>query len=70
MTVRTTVKRWGNSLGVIIPREEAAKNALKENDIVEIDVRKTVDIRELFGKYKFKKKTLQQIKDEMRRGWQ
>ncbi len=43
---------------------------MKENDVVEIDVRKSVDIRELFGKYKFKKKTLQQVKDEMRRGWQ
>lgn len=69
MGARTTVKRWGNSLGVIIPREEAVKNGLKENDVVEIDVRKTVDIHELFGKYKFKKKTLQQVKDEMRKGW-
>lgn len=45
------------------------KNGLKENDVVEIDVRKTMDIRELFGKYKFKGKSIQQIKDEMRKGW-
>ena len=54
-------------MGVIIPREEAAKNRLKENDVVEIDIRKTIDIRELFGKYKFK--DVQAVKNELRKGW-
>jgi len=60
MAVRSVVRKWGNSLGVVIP-------GLKENDEVEIVIRKAVDIRQLFGKYKFR--DLQSVKDELREGW-
>ncbi len=61
------MRKWGNSLGVVIPREEASKEGLHENDEVEIVIRKAVDIRQLFGKYKFR--DLQSLKDELREGW-
>ena len=48
-------------------RLPGSKNRLKENDVVEIDIRKTLDIRELFGKYKFK--DVQALKKELRKGW-
>jgi antitoxin component of MazEF toxin-antitoxin module len=67
MAVRTVVRRWGNSLGVVIPSEEVSKEGLKENDEVEIVIRKAVDIRQLFGKYKFR--DVQSVKDELREGW-
>ncbi len=67
MAIRTVMRRWGNSLGVVIPREEASKEGLKENDEVEIVIRKAVDISQLFGKYKFR--DLQSLKDELREGW-
>jgi len=67
MAIRTIMRRWGNSLGVVIPREEVSKEGLKENDEVEIVIRKAVDIRQLFGKYKFR--DLQSLKDELREGW-
>ncbi len=61
------MRKWGNSLGVVIPREEASKEGLHENDEVEIVIRKAVDIRQLFGKYKFR--DLQSLKNELREGW-
>ncbi len=67
MAIRTIMRKWGNSLGVVIPREEASREGLKENDEVEIVIRKAVDIRQLFGKYKFR--DLQSLKDELREGW-
>jgi len=67
MAIRTVMRKWGNSLGVVIPREEASKEGLHENDEVEIVIRKAVDIRQLFGKYKFRE--LQSLKDELREGW-
>jgi antitoxin component of MazEF toxin-antitoxin module len=67
MAIRTVMRKWGNSLGVVIPREEASKEGLHENDEVEIVIRKAVDIRQLFGKYKVK--DLQSLKDELREGW-
>lgn len=68
MAIRSVVRKWGNSLGVVIPREEASKEGIRENDEVEVVLRKAVDIRQLFGKYKFK--DLQSLKDELREGWQ
>jgi len=61
------VRKWGNSLGVVIPSEEASKEGLRENDEVEVVIRKALDIRELFGKYKFR--DLQKLKEELREGW-
>ncbi len=67
MAIRTKLRRWGNSLGVVIPRDEASREGLRENDEVEVLVRKAVNIRQLFGKYKFR--DLQSLKDELREGW-
>jgi len=65
--IRTTLRRWGNSYGVVIPKDSALKEGIKENDEVEILVKKAVDIRTLFGKYKFE--DVQKAKDELREGW-
>ncbi len=67
MPIRTVVRKWGNSLGVVIPSEEASREGLRENDEVEVVIRKALDIRELFGKYKFR--DLQKLKEELREGW-
>ncbi len=55
-------------LGIMIPSEEASKEELKEGDEVEVVIRKAMDIRELFGKYKFR--DIQSLKDELREGWE
>ncbi len=67
MAIRTVVRKWGNSLGIVIPREEASREGIKENDEVEVVVRKATNIRQLFGKYKFK--DVQAVKEELREGW-
>ena len=54
-------------MGVVIPSEEASKEGLRENDEDEVVIRKALDIRELFGKYKFR--DLQKLKEELREGW-
>ena len=69
MVVQTKarLKKWGNSLGVIIPKEAAERNGLRAGEEVEIRVTKVSDITELRGKYPIK--DLQVAKDEMRKGW-
>ncbi len=64
---RSKLKRWGNSFGVLIPKEMVEKEGLKEGEIVEISVRKESEIKHLFGKYPFK--DLQMQKEKMRKGW-
>ena len=67
MVIRATLRRWGNSYGVIIPKDVALKEGLRENDEVEVTVKKAVDIQSLFGKYKLY--DAQKVKDELREGW-
>ncbi len=68
MNVKTKIKCWGNSLGVVLPKALVDEEELKEGQEVEITVRKISDVRSLRGKYPFK--NLQQEKEEMKHGWQ
>ena len=68
-TIETTAKRWGNSIGIIIPKEVIDKEHIKENGIVRFLIIKESDkiLRETFGLAKDKiKKSTQQIKNEIR----
>lgn len=67
MQAKSKLKRWGNSYGVIIPKEMVEKEGLKEGETVEISVRRMTDVGRLFGRYRFK--NLQAQKDTMRKGW-
>lgn len=64
---KARLKRWGNSLGVVIPKETAERNGLRVGEEVEIRLTKLSDIRELRGKYPVE--DLQGAKEEMRKGW-
>jgi antitoxin component of MazEF toxin-antitoxin module len=64
---KARLKKWGNSLGVVIPKEAAESNGLRVGEEVEIRVTKVRDITELRGKYPTA--DLQAAKDEMRKGW-
>lgn len=65
--MRARVKKWGNSLGLIIPSEVANNAGLKEGDEVEFQLKKYGDVKELFGKYPMG--NIQEIKDELRKEW-
>ena len=67
MITKLKVKRWGNSLGVVLPKALVEEEKIIEGEEVEISVRKVSDVRVLRGKYPFK--DLQHEKDEMKRGW-
>jgi antitoxin component of MazEF toxin-antitoxin module len=67
--VNVVVKKWGNSYGIILPIKIVKTQHLDENDVINIEIKKKVrPIEELFGMGKLKKST-QQIKDELRAGW-
>ena len=67
MQAKSKLKRWGNSYAVVVPGEIVQREGLKEGDLVEISVRKAVEISRLFGKYPFK--NLQAQKEAMRKAW-
>ena len=40
MQAKSKLKRWGNSFGVVVPKDIVEKEGLKEGEEVEISVRK------------------------------
>ena len=51
--VTVEVKKWGNSLGIIIPRRSAVELGITEHDKLDVDIRKKENIRG-FGIFKGK----------------
>lgn len=66
--ILATARKWGNSIGVTIPETVIKKEKIKPNDKVIISIRKITPLADLFGTWKTKK-TAQQIKDEIKKGW-
>ncbi len=64
MAIEVKTKRWGNSIGVVIPIEAVEKLNIKpeEKIIIEIEKKNNV-LKEMFGKAKFKKSAKKMIKD-------
>jgi antitoxin component of MazEF toxin-antitoxin module len=68
--IETKVKRWGNSFGVIIPKETISSKKIKENQKINIVILENSEqtFKETFGSLKNKlKKSSQGMKNEFRR---
>lgn len=62
---KTRLKKWGNSLGVVIPKDEIKKSGLRRDQAVRIIVtpEKTVKVKDIFGKLKTEKSTKRIMKE-------
>ncbi|MEK6922197.1 MAG: hypothetical protein AABX08_00165 [Nanoarchaeota archaeon] len=64
MAIEAKTKKWGNSIGMIIPIETANKLSLKPEETVIVEITKKENVlKELFGSLKFKKSTEQILKE-------
>jgi len=68
MVIEVNLKKWGNSFGVILPKELIVKENLKENNPILIEIVKKADLSDIFGSLK-KKISGQEFKNIVRRGW-
>ena len=66
MEIKTKLKKWGNSLGIIVPREILIERGLKEGQDILVDISKEGDLSDIFGSLKDWKIDPQKIKDEIR----
>lgn len=60
---RATVRRIGNSLGVVIPKEEAERQGLHEGDEVDLDVRKARTLTDVWGALRGKLGRIDELND-------
>ena len=64
MAIEVKTKRWGNSIGVIIPSETLEKLNIKPNEKIVIEIRKKENVLgELFGSMKFDKPVKEIVKE-------
>ena len=68
MVIETKLRKWGNSIGVILPKEYVKKENLKENQTIRLNLVKETDLTKIYGKLKGKlPNNTQKYKDELRR---
>jgi len=70
MAIQVKLKKWGNSLGIIIPSETLKKKKLKEGEEVIVEIEKK-GLEGVFASLKDWKIDSQKLKDEIRkREWE
>ncbi len=68
MATEVIVKKWGNSVGVVFPKEFAARRGLKPQQRVVLEVLRTSRLKKAFGSIK-RKMSGQEFKNLAREGW-
>lgn len=65
----STLRKWGNSFGLVIPKEIAEKEHIKEDERIKFMIlRDSKVLKDTFGMVKNKwKKSAQEIKDQARK---
>ena len=63
------VRKWGRSLGVVIPKETIEKEGIRENQSIDLIIRKPNNVlRESYGLFKKKintEKVMKEIDEEL-----
>jgi antitoxin component of MazEF toxin-antitoxin module len=67
--VKSVAKKWGNSMGIVIPVDVVKKEKIKDGEEVEIIIMKSDNtLRKLFGLMKNEwKEPTQKIKDDIKK---
>ena len=61
----TRLKAWGNSIGIVIPKEDIKKEGLHVDQKVNVVITpvKTLKVKDIFGKLKLKINTKELLKE-------
>jgi len=68
--MKARVRKWGNSLGIVIPKEIAEAKGISQGDEVFAEIRRLSSVKDILGSLSGWKRPTQQIKDECRKGWE
>ena len=73
MTFAVKTKQWGNSVGVVIPKEVVTHLDIKPGEVVFLDIEKKENVlKELFDTLKFRQPTtkiLREVRKELEGKW-
>jgi hypothetical protein len=69
VSATAVVRKWGNSLGITLPRELVEEQRIKEGDVLALPVViKKANLSKIFGSLKTGESS-QAFKDRARAGW-
>ncbi|MEK6934911.1 MAG: AbrB/MazE/SpoVT family DNA-binding domain-containing protein [Nanoarchaeota archaeon] len=70
-TIIVKTKKWGNSLGIRLPKEIVRENNIKPEEKIVIQIGKphVTKVKDIFGKLQFKKPTEELMKEIDRGLW-
>jgi antitoxin component of MazEF toxin-antitoxin module len=63
MEFKTKAKKWGNSLGIILPKRLTRKEHIKAGNEITIQIKEKNVLRETFGMFKFKKSVQEMMRE-------
>ena len=66
---KSKIRVWGNSFGIVIPKEIIIKEGLMANEQVIVSISRKQTLEDFFGKGKGKIKDAQKVKNEARKLW-
>jgi antitoxin component of MazEF toxin-antitoxin module len=69
MAIHVRLRKWGNSMAIIVPTRVVEEKGLKENDQILVQIVKEADLSKIHGLIKKRKMTGQEMKDMVRKGW-
>ncbi len=68
--VKSRLRRWGRSFGIVVPMEEIRREGLSEEDELRVFIsKKKSPVRETFGIAKFKRSTKEILDEGDRESW-
>ncbi|MBI2146352.1 AbrB/MazE/SpoVT family DNA-binding domain-containing protein [Candidatus Woesearchaeota archaeon] len=68
--VECVARKWGNSLGIIIPKDIVTEENLAENEKIVVTFKKKHKAKEFFGMLPDWKQPTSELKHEMKKGWE
>ena len=68
MEAVSVARKWGSSIGFIVPKEVVRREKIKPNSKVRFEIIKVIDISDTFGKLK-RKISGQEFKKRAKSGW-
>ena len=69
--VEVVAKRWGSSLGVIIPKQIVDDEHISENQKIVIEIKRNITVNDIWGLIPYRLKiSTQELKFVARKGWE
>lgn len=66
---KATAKEWGNSIGIVLPKDVVMREHISPNEEIMVEVKPKNILRETFGTLKNWNIDSQKAKDELRKEW-